>query len=268
MQRQRLRRLKETQVKKNFKKIIFACDAGMGSSAMGATTLRNKLKRAGLNIEVVNCAIEDIPLDAEIVVTHEQLSRRAKAVAPKAEHIAVKDFVENSVFDMVCNMIDVNEHTSIPIENEEVEEPAILRKKNIKLGLKSIDKFEAIKMAGNVLYESGYINEEYIDAMIEREKDLTTYIGKGIAIPHGVGSAKEHIKKSGMVVLQFPEGVIFDEEIAYMIIGIAGIGDEHLSIITNIANVLDEEDEKIVEILKNTKKVEQVYELFTVKRDI
>jgi PTS system mannitol-specific IIC component len=58
----------------SFKKIIFACDAGMGSSAMGATTLKNKFKKAGIKVDVVNCAIEDIPSDAEIVITHESLT--------------------------------------------------------------------------------------------------------------------------------------------------------------------------------------------------
>lgn len=75
------------------KKIIVACDAGMGSSAMGASMLRNLIKKAGLNIEVTNCAIEDIPADADVVFTHETLTDRAKKAAPQAEHISIKNFV-------------------------------------------------------------------------------------------------------------------------------------------------------------------------------
>ena len=87
------------QVKTNVKKIVFACDAGMGSSAMAATTLRNKLKKAGLNVEVVNFAIEDIPSDADIVITHESLTERAKGIAPNAEHISIKNFMNDPKYD-------------------------------------------------------------------------------------------------------------------------------------------------------------------------
>lgn len=86
-------------LKTNIRKVVFACDAGMGSSAMGAATLRNKLKQAGLDIDVVNAAIEDIPADAEIVITHETLTERAKTVAPQAEHISIKNFINSPEYD-------------------------------------------------------------------------------------------------------------------------------------------------------------------------
>lgn len=90
-------------VKTGVKKIVFACDAGMGSSAMGASTLRNKLKAAGLNIDVVNSAIEDIPNDADIVLVHDSLADRARAAAPaKAELITVNNFVNSPVYDQLA----------------------------------------------------------------------------------------------------------------------------------------------------------------------
>jgi mannitol/fructose-specific phosphotransferase system IIA component len=143
------------------------------------------------------------------------------------------------------------------------EENKILARNNIKLNLASVDKYEAIKMAGRLLVESGCVDEDYIDAMIERENDLTTYIGNGVAIPHGVGRAKEFIKKSGLVVLQFPQGVDFDEEKAYLVIGIAGVGDEHLDILSNIATVIGDDDEKKLKQLHSTKDVNFIYEIFT-----
>lgn len=77
------------------KKIIYACDAGMGSSAMGASALRNKLKKAGYGyISVTNCAIGNIPSDAQIVVSHEKLADRAIADSPQAEHLFVQDFIK------------------------------------------------------------------------------------------------------------------------------------------------------------------------------
>ncbi len=90
---------KGLSTKASIKKIIVACDAGMGSSAMGASTLRNKIKKLGLNIEVANCSIEDIPSDADVVFTHESLSGRAKSVAPKAEHISISNFVSSPEYD-------------------------------------------------------------------------------------------------------------------------------------------------------------------------
>ena len=96
---EKMKSLKGNQIKKNVTQIIFACDAGMGSSAMGATTLRNKLKKAGLNIDVINCAIEAIPIDAQIVITHESLTDRARNIAGKAEHISINNFLTSPQYD-------------------------------------------------------------------------------------------------------------------------------------------------------------------------
>jgi mannitol/fructose-specific phosphotransferase system IIA component len=149
------------------------------------------------------------------------------------------------------------------VENIVINEEKVLLKENIKLGLASIDKYETIKMAGRLLVESGYVDENYIEAMLQREKDLTTYIGYGVAIPHGVGKAKEFINKSGIVVLQFPEGIDFDGEKAYLVIGIAGVGNEHIEILSNIATVIGEDDGAMIEKLRLTKDVNFIYETFT-----
>jgi PTS system mannitol-specific IIC component len=86
------------KTRKEVKKIIVACDAGMGSSAMGASKLRGMVNKAGLDIEVVNCAIDDLPSDVDIVVTHSQLTERAKGVVPTAEHISIEDFIMTPVY--------------------------------------------------------------------------------------------------------------------------------------------------------------------------
>jgi len=246
------------------RKVIVACDAGMGSSAMGATILRNKCKEAGLFIEVANCAIEAIPAETEIVITHEKLAQRARVRAPQAEHIIVKDFIENEVFTKLRERLAPIYMENIEEESRENEmDNIILRKSNILLGLKSMERDEAIRLAGSILHKSGYVEEEYIEAMIERERDLTTFIGKGLAIPHGVGRAKENIKKSGMVVLQFPEGILFGDEVAYLVIGIAGVGNEHLNILSNIATAINMDDtDDIVEVLRRTTDLEYIHNLF------
>jgi PTS system mannitol-specific IIC component len=208
-------------------------------------------------------AIEDIPDDAEIVITHESLTNSAKQKAKNAEHISVKDFVDNKSYDEIVKYLKNSYEFKAIEEDSDSEDELPLRKRNIVLGLKSMNKYDAIRMAGEMLVKGGYVDTEYIAAMIEREDDLTTYIGKGIAIPHGVGNAKKNIRKSGMVVLQFPDGIAFGDDTAYLVIGIAGVGNEHLSILSNIATVIDEEDVKTIELLFNTKDVKFIYNLFT-----
>lgn len=93
-------------LKKDVQKVIFACDAGMGSSAMGASILKNKFKKAGReDIEVTNVAINEIPDDADIVVTQEALTPRAKQNAPNAEHISVDNFLGSPKYDELANRL-------------------------------------------------------------------------------------------------------------------------------------------------------------------
>ncbi|UJL45848.1 PTS mannitol transporter subunit IICB [Virgibacillus sp. NKC19-16] len=80
-------------------KVIFACDAGMGSSAMGSSLLKNKFKKADIDTYVTNTAINEIPDDADIVVTHKDLTDRAKAKLPTAEHISVENFLNSPKYD-------------------------------------------------------------------------------------------------------------------------------------------------------------------------
>jgi mannitol/fructose-specific phosphotransferase system IIA component len=140
----------------------------------------------------------------------------------------------------------------------------VLQLENIQIGKASVTKDEAIEMAGQLLVAGSYVMPEYISAMHEREKLLSTYIGEGIAIPHGVGAAKDKIIKTGISILQFPDGVVFGEgKTAYLIIGIAGKGNEHLKILTNLAEFI-QEGETIKELFTTTDKV-KIYSAFTSK---
>jgi mannitol PTS system EIICBA or EIICB component len=84
-------------------KIVFACDAGMGSSAMGASILRNKTQKAGLDVTVINTAISNLPADADVVITHKDLTDRAKAKLPNATHISVENFLNSPKYDELIN---------------------------------------------------------------------------------------------------------------------------------------------------------------------
>lgn len=117
----------------------------------------------------------------------------------------------------------------------------ILCEENIFLNVKSMSKEDAIRFTGQKLVDLGYVKDNYIQAMIDRENLMTTYMGMGVAIPHGINESKKDVQHSGMVILQFPQGIDFDGEMAYLLIGIAGKGNEHLEILSNIACKLDDD---------------------------
>ncbi|ASS86160.1 PTS mannitol transporter subunit IIBC [Geobacillus lituanicus] len=98
----------EQAVPVRVKRIVFACDAGMGSSAMGASILRNKVQKAGLDIEVTNTAINQLPADADIVVTHQNLTDRAKAKLPNAYHVSVENFLNSPKYDELIEQLKKN----------------------------------------------------------------------------------------------------------------------------------------------------------------
>lgn len=113
---------------------------------------------------------------------------------------------------------------------------------NIKVGCAKDTQENVIRQVGQMLVDSGYVDQPYVDAMLEREKSFSTFMGNGLALPHGVESAKKDIKQSGIAVMTFPEGIDWDGNTVYVVIGIAGVGEEHLKILSVIADVmLDEE---------------------------
>ena len=91
--------------KKGIAKVFFACDAGMGSSAMGASTLRNKFKKAGLRIDVAHCSVDEIPLTAKLVVTHKDLKTRAQKRVPDAEIVTITNFVGAPEYDQLVEKL-------------------------------------------------------------------------------------------------------------------------------------------------------------------
>lgn len=127
---------------------------------------------------------------------------------------------------------------------------AILSKERISLQAIASDKQDAIRKAGELLAQSGCVLPEYIDGMLKREESMSTSLGNGVAIPHGVYENREHILKTGISVLQLTDGVDWDEdEKVYMVIGIAAAGDEHVGVLSNLADVIDNED-TLAELLK------------------
>lgn len=256
---------------KDIKFIAYACDAGMGSSALGAAALRKKLHKDGFtNITVKNFAIGNIPKDAQIVVSHEKLAQRAIDDSPQAEHIFVKDFTQNNVYDIISERLQGGGVVAQDTSAEESSGAAatlkegVLLKSNVKVGLASVTKEEAIQAAGELLFKSGYVDKPYIEGMLARERDISTYIGKGIAIPHGENAVKQYVKKTGIVVMQYPKGVEFaDGNVAHLIVGIAGKGDDHLVIIQNLATITIDYTDEDLERAYTTKDPQVLFDMFT-----
>ena len=247
------------------KKIVFACDAGMGSSAMGATKFRNRLKASRPDITVINTSVDNIPSDCDVAVVQTTLAERAAKSAPQAQLITIGNFLADPALDALYVQLTTGDAPAAPAgENTDIIIPDVPIKKQviiadgIKLNQKPVTKEEAIQAAGELLEKLGYVDHTYVDAMQEREKLVSTYMGMGVAIPHGTSQAKGTVKKTGIVFFQYPEGVDFGTEKAQLVFGIAGIGDEHLELLGKLCTLL--EDEARLETLKTTDDVEWVLE--------
>ncbi len=220
------------------RKIVFACDAGMGSSALGATRFKAKLLKNGISgITCTNCAVDAIPEDADIVVCQSVLAARIHG----HEVVELTNFISDPKLDELV---------------ERLKNPLLRR--NVLAGLPSETKEEAILRAGRMLVESGCVEEGYPESMLDRERLTTTYMGGGVAIPHGTAESKEKVLKSGIVVLQYPEGVVFGDEKAFLVIGIAGKGDSHLDLLAKVSSVL--EDEEVLGRLSHSADAEEIFE--------
>ncbi|MDU1024140.1 MAG: PTS mannitol transporter subunit IICBA, partial [Leclercia adecarboxylata] len=200
------------------RKIIVACDAGMGSSAMGAGVLRKKVADAGLSqISVTNSAINSLPADVDLVITHRDLTERAMRQVPQAQHISLTNFLDSGLYTNLTERLvaaqrhednEVKVRTSLQDSFDESNSHLFrLGAENIFLGRTASHKEEAIRFAGEQLVKGGYVQPEYVQAMLDREKLTPTYLGESIAVPHGTVEAKDRVLKTGVVFCQYPAGV-------------------------------------------------------------
>lgn len=134
----------------------------------------------------------------------------------------------------------------------------LLLRENIRVNYKADTQEQVIRQVGQMLVDSGYVKQSYVDGMVEREKTFSTFMGNGLALPHGVEAAKKEIKSSGIAVMTFPEGTDWDGNKVNVVIGIAGVGEEHLDILSVIADKMM--DETAAEKLA-TGDVDTVYEI-------
>jgi len=253
------------------RKVIFACDAGMGSSAMGATKFRNRIKAARPDIEVKNTSVDNIPADCDIAVVQSTLQERAKKSAPQAQLVTIENFLNDPALDALYLQLTTLDAPAQEQPKDDVEKAVAAAEKSVKkdvivkdsilLNQAPVTKEEAIRKAGELLVARGAVEPAYVDAMQERERMVSTYMGMGIAIPHGTAQAKGTVKKTAISMVQYPEGVDFGAEKAQLVFGIAGIGEEHLDLLAKIAGCL--EDPEVLEKMKTTGDVDWILKILS-----
>jgi PTS system mannitol-specific IIC component len=256
------------------KNIVFACDAGMGSSAMGASVLRNKIKAAGFpDVKVTNSAIANLSDTYDVVITHQDLTERAKPATASAVHVSVDNFMNSPRYDEIVELVKSSNAegaaapaaaAAAPATAEAAPEAAppsdILVADSVILNGTATTRDGAIDEAGRLLLDRGAVDSGYIDAMHEREESVSTYMGSFLAIPHGTNAAKDHIMKSAVSVIRYPNGIDWNGKEVKFVVGVAGINNEHLQILSSIAKVFTNKAQ--VAQLEAATTVDEVLELF------
>ncbi len=282
------------------KNIVFACDAGMGSSAMGASVLRNKIKAAGFpDVKVTNSAIANLSDTYDVVVTHQDLTERAKPATSSAAHFSVDNFMNSPRYDEIVDLVrESNTEGGTADAGATAEAGAgtsggaaaaggagvgaaagaaagqgahaadapaagqaeILARESVILTGTATTRDAAIDEAGRLLLARGAVDQGYIDAMHEREESVSTYMGSFLAIPHGTNAAKDHIRKSAVSVIRYPQGIDWNGKEVKFVVGVAGVNNEHLHILSSIAKVFTNKEQ--VARLEAASSVDEVLELF------
>lgn len=274
----------------NLSKVIFACDAGMGSSAMGCSLLRKKLMKAGLEPEVDHVAVANIPEDADLVVTNSNLADRAKNITKgKIPIIEIQNFMDDKEYNRIVSEIqrlcdeekniqsekpknaneakkddkelkDTNNKELEKNENKSQDSKPVFTKENIVIGADVKDKREAIDLCADILIDNDYVTEDYREDMHKRDADASVYVGNNVAMPHGLSSSKKNIKHSGICIVQCKDKVVFDGNDVTILIGVAGDGEDHVDILGKIGQIMCIEEN--IAKLNEAKTVDEIYELF------
>ena len=260
------------------KNIVFACDAGMGSSAMGASVLRNKIKAAGFpDVKVTNSAIANLSDTYDVVITHQDLTERAKPATASAVHVSVDNFMNSPRYDEIVELVKSSNTegtggaaapaaaaapvaTAAPATAEAAPPSDILVADSVVLNGTATTRDAAIDEAGRLLLDRGAVDSGYLDAMHEREESVSTYMGSFLAIPHGTNAAKDHIMKSAVSVIRYPNGIDWNGKEVKFVVGVAGINNEHLHILSSIAKVFTNKEQ--VARLEAATTEDEVLELF------
>jgi PTS system mannitol-specific IIA component len=123
-------------------------------------------------------------------------------------------------------------------EASQTASPELLELQAVRLDQQATDRDSAIRQCGEFLVELGAVDPSYIEAMLLRERSISTYVGEGVAIPHGTLAGKKSVRRDALAVLRFTEPVNWDGKKVSLCVAIAAIGDGHTEILTELAQVL------------------------------
>jgi mannitol/fructose-specific phosphotransferase system IIA component len=119
----------------------------------------------------------------------------------------------------------------------------VLQADGVRLACVAADKWDAVRQSGAVLVQLGAVEPAYATAMIEREQSVSTFIGEGVAIPHGTDASRALVRRTALAVLAFPGGVDWDGNDVRMCVAIAARGEEHVTVLSGLAQILMEPDQ-------------------------
>ncbi len=248
--------------------IVFACDAGMGSSAMGASVLRKKIHGSGFaDVKVTNQSIANLTDTYGLVVSHRDLTDRARQKTPSALHVSVDDFMNSPRYDEIVELLGrVNSGAAAPTAAAPVAATAVAEKTrsgtdvldagSIVLVGTATTRDGAIAEAGQLLVACGAVDPSYVDAMFDREASVSTYMGNGLAIPHGTNEAKGAIRRTAMSFVRYAQPVDWNGKPAEFVVGIAGAGQDHMALLTQIAHTFLDKD--AVATLREARTAEEI----------
>jgi PTS system mannitol-specific IIC component len=213
----------------------------MGSSAMGASVLRKKIHDAGHGeVSVVNKAISSLTDTYDLVVTHQDLTDRAMRSTGSAIHVSVDNFMASPRYDEIVELVQQSNAGSGgsvaapgagPVAND------VLSVDSIVLGGSAQDRDAAIEEAGQLLVAAGAVDAAYVTSMHDREQSVSTFMGNGLAIPHGTNEAKGSIRRTAISFVRYDLPLDWNGKQAEFVIGIAGAGDDHLALLSRIAEI-------------------------------
>lgn len=248
-------------------RIVFACDAGMGSSAMGASILRRTIHDAGYtDVTVVNKAIANLTDEWDVVVTHEDLTERARQRTGSALHVSVENFMNSPRYAEILEL--VRERNGAGDDSAPAAEPAtevssgseLLSSERIVLDAAGDSRDEAIERAGRMLVEAGAVDASYVEAMHAREATVSTYMGNLLALPHGTNDAKDSVRETALTFVRYPGGVDWNGREVRFVVAVAARGDDHLALLGRIAKVFADTEQ--VERLERATSPEEVRDIF------
>jgi mannitol PTS system EIICBA or EIICB component len=255
------------------------------------------IKAAGFpEVKVTNSAIANLSDTYDVVITHQDLTERARPATANAVHVSVDNFMNSPRYDEIVELVKSSNTGGITAAEAEdlaaaaasaavapagtFEVPSarpaaaagagtaaataaakdVLLPESVVLNGSAKDRDSAIDEAGKLLLDRGAVDMGYIHAMHEREESVSTYMGSFLAIPHGTNAAKSHIKNSAVSIVRYPEGIDWGGKQVKFVVGVAGINNEHLHILSSIAKIFT--DKAQVAQLEQAASVDEVLALF------